>query len=609
MNPQIDAGLYLGLIERVAGIGTWRVDLIQSILYWSEQIYRIHGVTPETYTPALDSAVGFYHPEDLERVNQALANAIEKKENFEFELRIIRADKAVRWVHSKGECEIDTAGNVCAINGIFQDITDKRDLTQRLTESEQRFSMAIQGSQSGIWDWKDVNADEEWWSPQFYALLGYEDREIPATLENFGLALHPDDTEKTFALVKKHFEGKADFDLEYRLKQKSGDYRWFQGYGVASRDKQGNPIRMVGSITDIHERKIYQERINTFFKLSADLVCIVSGDYFLEINPAFEHMLGYSRNELLASPYVDFIHPDYVAATRDELTNVRERVETREFENQFRHKNGSFVWLSWSATVDSEEGLIYAIGRNVDDTKEKLRLVEEYTAALKQRNKELDDFAHVASHDLKAPLRAIDNLATWVEEDAHAHLPEESKQHLRQLRKRINRMKQLLNDLLQYSRVGRVDSNLEEVHCNEVIDSVLATLMPDSPAVINRPSDPLHVTTNKLALYQVFLNLINNAIKHNDKATPVVDISWERGKDFITFTVKDNGPGIAQEYHERIFAVFQTLKPRDEVEGSGVGLAIVRKLVDSYGGRIHVESSQGDGTSFIFTWPLRRLLT
>ena len=603
MYRKLNAKLHLSLVERVAGIGSWRVDLLDNKLYWSDHIFTIHGVTRETYEPDLESAIGFYHPDDLERVNKAVNNAIAKKENFEFELRIIRADDAIRWVHSKGECELNEEGDVVAVNGIFQDITDRYLLSKRLEESEERFSMAIQGSQSGIWDWINVNEDEEWWSPQFYKLLGYNDKEIPATLENFGKALHPEDTERTFDLVKKHFEGKADFDIEYRLRGKSGQYRWFQGYGVTNRDEQGRPTRMVGSIIDIHDRKITQERINTFFDLSIDLVCVAKNDYFLEINPSFERTLGYSREELLSRSYLEFLHPDDLSSTTGEIHNLNQGVITQKFENRYRHKNGSYVWLSWSAQLDLDQGLIYAIARDVTKEKERKRLLDDYTTALQQRNKDLDDFAYIASHDLKAPLRAVDNLASWIEEDAAEVLPTPSKQHLQQLRQRVNRLERLLEDLLHYSRAGRSDYDSEPVQCRELIDSVVAALNPASNTVVNIPQDLPEIHTHKLPLYQVFLNLIGNAIKHSDKEVPIVDISWKNGADTIAFTIADNGPGIEEQYMDRIFKIFHTLKPRDEVEGSGVGLAIVKKLVHSYSGEVTVNTTPGKGAAFTFTWP------
>ena len=604
MHTQFNLQHHLDMIERIAGIGSWRVDLEKEQLFWSDHVFTIHGVNRDTYVPELDSAIDFYHPEDLPLVQEVVNKAIHNKEDYQFELRIIRADGQIRWVHSKGECELDEAGNVIAINGIFQDITERKETEHKLQESEERFSLAIKGLKSGVWDWIDVSGDEEWWSPQFYHLLGYAPLEIPATLENFGKALHPDDTERTFKLVEDHFAGTADFDLEYRLKTKSGEYRWFHGRGVVNRNEQGAPRRMVGSITDIHERKKSQNQLDTFFNLSVNLHCIASPTHFLRLNSGFTQTLGYTEEELLSKPFLEFIHPDDRDITGQEVEHLESGNVTINFENRYRHKNGHYILFSWSSIFDPEENLLYAAARDITQERHQAILVREYNQALKIQNKELDNFAYSASHDLKAPLRAIDNLSNWIVEDAYDLLPEASQQHLQQLRQRVNRMENLLEDLLHYSRAGRMEYALEMVDCNALLNEVITSIEISPGFAINTRGKLPTLETHRIPLYQVFTNLISNAIKHHDKTEGTIDIQSKKNNGQIHFSISDDGPGIDPSFHDRIFQMFQTLKPRDEVEGSGMGLALVQKLVHNYGGTISVSSQPGKGTTFEFSWPV-----
>lgn len=228
----------------------------------------------------------------------------------------------------------------------------------------------------------------------------------------------------------------------------------------------------------------------------------------------------------------------------------------------------------------------------------------EHAMRLEQSNRELDQFAYVASHDLKAPLRGIANLAEWLEEDLGGRLTGESREHLTLLRGRVNRMDALIEGILTYSRAGRVRDKIEYVDTAKLIASVIDLLAPAGVTLNVQPRLPT-LLTERVPLQQVFMNLIGNAIKYGRVATPVIAIAAEGRGELIEFSVSDNGPGIAPQYHEKIWQIFQTLAPRDEVEGTGIGLSVVRKLVESRGGRAWVESKVGEGSTFLFTWPQR----
>lgn len=236
---------------------------------------------------------------------------------------------------------------------------------------------------------------------------------------------------------------------------------------------------------------------------------------------------------------------------------------------------------------------------------ESYAVMEERAKELERSNQELDRFAYVASHDLKAPLRVIDNASGWLEEDLQDTLTEKGRKYLRLLRNRVQRMEKLLDDLLAYARIGRAkdDGQNEIVTGNKLVSDILTLLSPPASFTVAVAPEFAAIRIARMPLQQVLYNLINNSIKHHDRDTGAIVLSVERMPGKYRFTVRDDGPGIPPQYHQQIFEMFTTLKPRDEVEGSGMGLAIVKKTVEFLGGRIEILPSNGRGTAFAFTWP------
>lgn len=229
--------------------------------------------------------------------------------------------------------------------------------------------------------------------------------------------------------------------------------------------------------------------------------------------------------------------------------------------------------------------------------------LQRLTQSLSRINRELDQFAYVASHDLKAPLRGIASLASWIEDDLGAKLGSESRQHLVLLRARVNRMETLIDGLLQYSRAGRVRNRVERVDVESLLQEVLEMLDPPREAVIRiGPGMPVF-ETERVPLQQVFQNLVGNALKHSGRPDVTVAVSVADAGDFYEFSVRDDGVGIPQPFHSKVWEMFQTLQPRDKVEGAGMGLALVKKNVENRGGRVRLESAAGTGATFSFLWP------
>ncbi len=240
---------------------------------------------------------------------------------------------------------------------------------------------------------------------------------------------------------------------------------------------------------------------------------------------------------------------------------------------------------------------------NITEKKLAEAKVKKANESLNRLNGELDAFAYVASHDLKSPLRAIDNLASWVIEDLGDDIPEESKRHLSLMKQRIGRLEKLLDDLLHYSRAGRYEYHTEQVDVGVMVREMVDLLRGDSTLSFEIAPDLPVFETVKPPLLQVFQNLINNAIKYHDKSNGHIEVGWQDAGAFYQFWVADDGPGIAPEFHAKAFQMFQKLQSRDDVEGTGMGLAVVKKAVESYEGEMNLISDVGKGARFEFSWP------
>ncbi|MGD2055472.1 MAG: CHASE domain-containing protein [Gammaproteobacteria bacterium] len=225
------------------------------------------------------------------------------------------------------------------------------------------------------------------------------------------------------------------------------------------------------------------------------------------------------------------------------------------------------------------------------------------TAEAEQHVRELEQFAYVTSHDLKAPLRGIANLAAWLQEDLKGKLADENREQLKLLQDRVQRMHALIEGLLEYSRIGRTERSFEDVDCAELLAEVVDSLSPPPGVVIDIARDMPVLHTGRLQLFQVFSNLIGNAVRHRNTAQGRVRVTVADLGDYFQFTVADDGPGIAAEYHDKVFMIFQTLEAADYGGSTGIGLALVKKIVEEHGGSITLESAEGKGAVFRFTWP------
>lgn len=231
------------------------------------------------------------------------------------------------------------------------------------------------------------------------------------------------------------------------------------------------------------------------------------------------------------------------------------------------------------------------------------KVLKENITLLKRKNQELDQFAHIVSHDMKAPLRGIDNVVSWIEEDHATEMSPKLAEYIQIIKGRLMRAENLINGILSYARIGKEKQEKQNVNVKQLVDELGEALInKNGLTLISSPNLPI-LYTEKVPLVQIFSNLIGNAIKHHDKHNGIIKIYHRDLGDRYEFTVEDNGPGIGTNYHQKIFVIFQTLQERDNHESTGVGLAIVKKILDDRNQSINISSDAGKGAIFSFTWP------
>lgn len=242
--------------------------------------------------------------------------------------------------------------------------------------------------------------------------------------------------------------------------------------------------------------------------------------------------------------------------------------------------------------------------RNIDDLAQRIVELQRTKNNLETANMELEQFAYIAAHDLKSPLRAIANLAEWLQEDIDdSALTDETRNYLQLIHARVQRMEALIDGLRTYSRSGHMSDKPEEVNTHDVVLAAADLFaIPDTFSLQIAPDMPIFITYRQ-DFEQVFFQLISNAVKHHHQPNGKINVAWEDGTDFYQFTVSDDGPGISAEYHEKAMTIFQTLQSRDKVEGIGLGLPLAKKLIENRDGQINIESSDGQGTTIRFSWP------
>jgi PAS domain S-box-containing protein len=552
------------------------------------------------------------HPDDLEATVAAAKGIGTGTAVIEFENRYRCQDGSYRWLLWNSTPDVEQ--NVTY--AIAHDITDRkqREIAGIAADQERDrfFNLSLDLLAIGSFDGYFTRLN-----PACEQVLGFTNAELMA--EPFISFVHPDDRERTIVGAQSLLNGEPIASFENRYRCKDGSYRWILWNAIPYPPNQvwyaiGHDISLLKQQEgDLRES---QERLQTGIEVAG--VGLARFDYktnLVALSPEAAVLYGFdsdiafvTREQIHAT-----FHPDERARLEATIAKVIDPAGTGWFAQDHRvvWPSGEVRCLSVrkqvffvdkAASGENPDGAVprpsYAILAAIDITER-----QQTQANLEQRNQELDSFVHIVSHDLKAPLRAVSNLSQWIEEDLEGSLTAANQEQMNLLRARIERMSSTIDGLLDYARIGRTADSIEPVVIADLIAEIVDSLAPPPTFTIEIAQNLPTLQTKRLLLSQVFANLIGNGVKHHDRIDGLLHIGITERQDFYEFTIADDGPGIALEDLEKIFTIFQAVNPQNRNDSTGIGLAIVKKIVEAEGGTIRLESQVGKGTTFYFTWP------
>ncbi len=501
-------------------------------------------------------------------------------------------------------------------------------------------------------------------SKEWTQWTGYSTEELYHDSEAWPRCIHPDDRARAASALAVAHRDEVPYSLEYRVVHKdTGQVRYVRDQGLLGEDKEIAIVRVDGIVTDVTElkklenelreyrnqleemvderttelsranevlrienverRKVLEalgkseEKFRTIFENVADVICYTDNrGRILDVNSRIEDVFGYRPEEVTGKNFAAIgvcgvkALPGLVKLFKD---TVRSGEPANPVELELKHKNGDTVFVEVSTKFIKDDGSVAGIVTMIKDVTKRRRaeqslkrLNEELNTAIQEltvANRELVDFAHIAAHDLKAPLRGIGSLADIISAEYGDKLDEQGRHLLETLVGRASRMYTHIDGILQYSQIGRVAEKKQKVNLNKLLREIITSIAPPENIAVSVGSRLPTLVCDKTRMMQVFQNLLDNAVKYMDKPRGRVKIDCAEEDGFWKFSVSDNGRGIKEKYFEKIFQMFQTLASRDEIEGTGIGLAIVKKLVEMSGGSVWVESQVGEGSTFFFALP------
>lgn len=341
---------------------------------------------------------------------------------------------------------------------------------------------------------------------------------------------------------------------------------------------------------------------------SLDVLCVVDdAGRFIKVSSAARKQWGYAPAELVGRPYADLVHPEDQERTAEVAASIMSGQPAVGFTNRFVRKDGCAIWLDWSATWSRTANLMFSVARDATERLQVAETLRQSADELARSNHELESFAYSVSHDLRAPLRHIDGYARMLEEDGGDRLDGELRRYLDEIGASARRMGRLIDDLLAFSRLSRQSLTRFKVDMKALVDSALSEVSVSHPLAATIAVGPLpNVAADPALLKQVWTNLLTNAIKYSGKlgADALVEVTGQMDGDTVRYQVRDNGVGFDMRYVDKLFQVFQRLHLQDEFEGTGVGLAIVQRIVSRHGGRVWAEGEPGKGATFTFELPI-----
>ena len=593
--------------QRMAHLGNWNWNIVTNELYWSDEIYRIFGRVPQEFGATYDAFLDYVHLDDRGYVNDAVKEALNGKP-YGIDHRIILASGEERIVHEQGEVIFNEENIPVQMKGTVQDVTERKKTEKALKLASTYNRSLIEASIDPLVtigpDGKitDVNNSTE-------IVTGYSRKELIGT----DFSDYFTEPEKAREGYQQVFQEGLVRDYPLEIRHKNGHTMPVLYNASVYRDESGKVIGIFAAARDITERKKAEEALRlsniynrSLIEASLDpLVTIGPDGKITDVNRATELVTGYFRNELIGTDFSGyFTEPE---KAREGYQQVFREGLVLDYELEIQHRDGYVTPVLYNASIyrnESGEVIgIFAAARDITERKKAERLLKSKLEELARSNAELEQFAYISSHDLQEPLRMIASYLQLLQRKYQGRLDEKADKYIYFAVDGASRMQDLINDLLEFSRVTTKAREFEPTDCKSLLDQVVSDLevsIKENEASISYGTLPV-VMADYMQLAQVFQNLISNAIKFRSDKVPEIEISAEKKADGWLFSIKDNGIGIDPKFSERIFEVFKRLHKKEEYPGTGIGLSICKKIVERHGGNIWVESEPGKGSIFYFT--------
>ena len=575
-------------------------------------------------------------------VGKNLRSLLQSDEDLKSIRNVVKSDQILdlKVIHQSGkEIPMEVIsfdwllGDENFIGVTFRDNTQRFEQNQIISELGARFDLVLKSAKYGVWDWLDMSGPEQWWSKTLYDLIEYSPDELAASQPNFRSLLHPDDLAAVKRTVYRGEAGPRSFSMEYRLRTKDSGYKWFRAIGEYI-DEQDNK-RMIGVLYDITEEKEQNLKLielNQRFDLTMRSAEFGIWDWYdvknqdIWFSDVFRSLIGYTSAEYPNNmeTFRKYLHPEDVDLV---FNKVDENIEGQGvYKADFRifTKNNGFQWFRsvGDSMTDTNSGKKRMIGilYNIEDEVRQKKALEE-------SNKQLEQFAYVASHDLREPLRKIQAFGDRLQMLYKKQHDIPGIEYVERMQNGADRMQNLIEDLLSFSRLSANTGLRTEVDLQLLVQEVLSELdliIERKKAVFNISPLPWIKDGLKSQLFQLFQNLFSNAIKFtNPEVTPIVTVKGQYHKghelnelfndidvnnEYFLIGITDNGIGFDQENLDKIFTIFQRLHSRSAFEGTGIGLAICKRIVENHNGYITAQSEEGKGATFFMALPTSSIL-
>ena len=603
-------------VSKATSDAIWDWNFISDSIYWSPGFQALFGFDLKDSRSDTDFWTNLIHPDDHDLVVKDIDKAIQGTAiNWSMEYRFQRADKTYADVLDKGFLIRDAHGKVTRMVGSLQDVTDRKQAERKLREAYEERNNILESIGDAFFA-----IDNKWvvtyWNHMAGKVFGKSRTQI------VGKNLWEENIFGNKTAYLKHFQKAFNkTSAQYFEVNRDGGNTSFEVSVFPSMNGLSVYFKDVTERKEAIEKlRISNERFERVSEAANDAIWDLDlSENKLYLGQGFKKLRGENYEEFLpGDQWLDHIHPEDRPLIETKIRKALADKNTSMVEGEYRYltQSGSYLHILARASIirDENGSVTRLVGAFSDMTQRK-----QYEASLKAlntdlekinkellvSNTELEQFAYIASHDLQEPLRMITGFLSQIERKYADLIDEKGKQYIFFAVDGARRMRQIILDLLEFSRVGRMQDTEEKVDVKSLIEEVRmlhhgqieelgATIIIDHPLPVIR--------TMKSPLRQVFQNLVGNALKYHRKAiAPVISIAFEETPAYWQFSVEDNGIGIDPEYQQKIFEIFQRLHNKDEYSGTGIGLAIVKKIVESLGGRILVESSLEKGSIFFFT--------